>query len=558
MPLTPSPTGSAHHAGESSTPSGHLGWRGYRWRVCALLFFATTINYMDRSVLGVLGPTLQNKVFNWTDQDYANINIAFKLAYAIGLLSMGAFIDKLGTKLGYTLSIIVWSIFGMLHGAVQPGFGFIGFVLARFGLGFGEAGNFPAAVKTVAEWFPKKERALATGIFNAGSNVGAILAPLVIPLFVLPDGTNWQYAFFITGGFSALWLILWIKFYRRPQDHAKISPEELAYITGDSAAETVAGKIPWSKVIGVRETWAFAAVKVPDAVWWFFLFWGGKYLADQFGLDIKSLGLPLVVIYVIADVGSIGGGWLSSFFIKRGWPVNKARKSTLLLCATLILPVALCTQIRTKFNIDEAFFTRLDSATYVTQRVVEHDGKKHKEVVRESVPVEVKTQLRALTGKSFDSAKELTTEATKIIAAEKALTLPAKDAELAAKETLKKVGQPILDSARSDKLYWIAVMLIALAAAGHQAWSANVFTLVSDVFPKKATASVIGIGGMVGAASGMIADFGLGKILTGYGPGAYSVAFLLAASVYLVVLGVAHMLMPKMTPLDENLKRIET
>jgi ACS family hexuronate transporter-like MFS transporter len=537
MSSSPSSTAS----GEASKPSGHLGWRGYRWRVCALLFFATTINYMDRSVLGVLGPTLQNKVFNWTDQDYANINIAFKLAYAIGLLSMGAFIDKLGTKLGYTVSIVVWSLFGMLHGAIQPGFGFIGFVCARFGLGFGEAGNFPAAVKTVAEWFPKKERAFATGIFNAGSNVGAILAPLVIPLFVLPDGTNWQYAFFITGGFSALWLVMWLKFYRRPQDHTKISAEELAYITADSSAETVTGKIPWSKVVRVRETWAFAAVKMPDAVWWFFLFWGGKYLADQFGLDIKALGLPLVVIYVVADIGSIGGGWLSSFFIKRGWAVNKARKSTLLLCAITVLPVALCTQIGTKFNVDEAFFTRLDSATYGTQRVVEHDGKKSKEVTRETVSPEVKAQLRALTGKSFSSAKELTTAAGKIVSP----------------ELIKKIGQPIVDSARSDNHYWIAVMLIALAAAGHQAWSANVFTLVSDVFPRKATASVIGIGGMVGALSGILADFGLGKILTGFGPGAYSVAFLIAGSMYLITLGVAHMLMPKMTPLDENLKRIE-
>lgn len=519
----------------------HLGWRGYRWRVCALLFLATTINYMDRSVLGVLGPTLQNKVFNWTDIDYANINIAFKLAYAIGLLSMGAFIDKLGTKLGYTLSIVIWSLFGMLHGAVRPGFGLIGFICARFGLGIGESGNFPAAVKTVAEWFPKKERALATGIFNAGSNVGAILAPLVIPLFVLPDGTNWQYAFFITGGFSALWVVMWLKFYKRPQDHAKISAEELAYITGDSAAETVTGKIPWSKVVRVRETWAFAAAKTTDAVWWFFLFWGGKYLADQYGLDIHSLGLPLVVVYVVADIGSIGGGWLSSFFIKRGWPVNRARKSTLLLCALAVLPVALCTQIGTRFNVDDAFFTRLDSATYVTRRMVEHDGKKSKETVRESVPLEVKTKLRALTGKSFSSAKELVTEVEKSVP----------------HEVMKTVGQPIIDSARSDNKYWIAVLLIALAAAGHQAWSANVFTLVSDVFPKKATASVIGIGGMVGAVSGMIADFGLGKILTGYGPGAYSVAFLIAGSIYLISLGVAHLLMPKMTPLDENLKRVE-
>lgn len=211
----------------------------HRWTICALLFAATTINYMDRSVLGVLGPTLQYKVFQWTDQDYALINIAFKAAYAIGMLAMGAIIDKVGTRIGYTLCIGIWSIFGMLHAAVRPAFSLLGFSVARFGLGFGESGNFPAANKTVAEWFPKKERALAIGLFNAGSNVGAVLAPLIIPLIVWPDGTNWQFAFLTTGFFSAMWVVLWLRMYRRPEQDPRLSPSELAYINSDSVAETI-------------------------------------------------------------------------------------------------------------------------------------------------------------------------------------------------------------------------------------------------------------------------------------------------------------------------------
>ncbi|HKI69007.1 MAG TPA: MFS transporter, partial [Verrucomicrobiae bacterium] len=329
---------------------------------------ATTINYMDRSVLGVLGPTLQYKIFNWTDNDYAWINIAFKAAYAIGMLSMGAIIDKFGTKIGYTLSIAIWSIFGMLHAAVRPAFGFIGFCLARFGLGFGESGNFPAAIKTVGEWFPKKERAFATGIFNAGSNVGAILAPLVIPLIVWPDGTHWQYAFLTTGCFSALWVVLWWFTYKKPEVHPKLSKRELDYILSDNVAETAKGKLSWFKVLPLRETWAFSALKITDAVWWFYLFWGGKFLYDKFGLDIKHLAVPLIMIYVLADFGSVAGGWLSSYFIKHGWTINRARKITMLICALFIMPVMLATQINTRFNLNDSFFENIKSAKFTVEK----------------------------------------------------------------------------------------------------------------------------------------------------------------------------------------------
>lgn len=414
----------------------------YRWRILALLFMATTINYVDRSILGVLGPTLRDKVFGWTVQDYANITISFQLAYAIGLLSMGGIIDKLGTKKGYTLSIVIWSIFGMLHAAVTKGMGWIGFAAARFGLGIGESGNFPSAIKTVAEWFPRRERAFASGIFNAGTNIGAIIAPLFIPLIVSSDGTNWQYAFLVTAVFSAIWVVLWNITYRKPEVHPKLSASELNHILSDPP-EPVTEKIPWLKLLPVKETWAFAAAKTADAVWWFYLFWGGFFLNARFGLELKGLALPLIIIYLIADIGSIGGGYLSGAFIKRGWSVNKSRKITLLICALLVLPVTMA---------------------------------------------------------------------------------------------------PIVAN------QWVAVLLIALAAAAHQAWSANVFTLVSDVFPKKAVASVVGIGGMWGAASGIIANLALGKVLTDAGPHGYVYAFLVAGCVYLIALAVVQLIMPKMTP----------
>lgn len=422
----------------------------YRYRILALLMFATTINYFDRSIIGVLAPTLE-KLFDWSNKDYAYITMSFKTAYALGLISIGGIIDRLGTKKGYILSIGIWSIFGMLHALVQPAWSVIGFVVARFGLGLGESGNFPAAIKTTAEWFPKKDRAFATGLFNAATSLGAIAAPFVIGWIVHKDGQNWQIPFLITGALSAFWVFLWFKTYRKPENHPKVSKAELAYINSDSTIESEE-RLPWVKVAGKRQTWAFAVAKITDAVWWFYLFWGAKFLADTFGVNIKEIALPLFVIYIMADGGSILGGYLSGVFIKRGWSINKARKTTLALCALIILPVA-------------------------------------------------------------------------IVA--------------------------------TTKNEWLAVFLIGLGAAGHQAWSANVFTLVSDIFPKKATASVVGIGGMVGTASGVIADYALGSVLDEAGNSGYFWAFLLAGLCYTIVLIIVHFMIPKMTPLDENLKEIK-
>lgn len=439
---------------ELKTPIGK-----YRYRILALLFLATSINYFDRSIMSVLAPDL--KVwFGWDNQDYANVLISFQIAYAIGLLTMGGIIDRLGTKKGYILSIGLWSFFGMMHATISQGFSFIGFVLARFGLGYGESGNFPAAIKTTAEWFPKKDRAFATGIFNAATSVGAIAAPFVVGAIVYWSGgskgegelVNWRIPFLITGVLSAIWVFMWWRTYKKPEVHPKVTKEELEYINSDSVSESIE-KLPWNKVLPKKETWAFSLAKLTDAVWWFYLFWGAIFLAENHGVKIKEMGLPFLVIYLIADTGSILGGWLSGALIKTGWSVNKARKITLLICALIILPVA-----------------------YV----------------------------------AFTESK------------------------------------------------WVAVFLIGLGAAGHQAWSANIFTLVSDVFPKKATASVVGIGGMFGAVAGIISNFILGSVLDSAGNTGFFWAFLVAGASYLVILGLVHLLMPKMTPLDENLNYVHS
>jgi ACS family hexuronate transporter-like MFS transporter len=429
----------------------------YRFRVLALLFAATSINYFDRSLMGVMSPELI-EWFGWTKQDYSNILVAFQIAYAIGLLTMGGIIDRMGTKKGYILSIGLWSFFGMLHATIGKGFSLIGFMLARFGLGYGESGNFPAAIKTTAEWFPKKERALATGIFNAATSVGAIAAPFVIGAIVYWSGgsrgqgelVNWRIPFLITGVLSAAWVFVWWRTYHKPEHHKKVTKEEVDYINSDSVVENEE-KLPWKKVFPKRQTWAFSLAKVTDAVWWFYLFWGAIFLAENHGVKIKEMGLPFLVIYIIADSGSIFGGWLSGAFIKKGWSINKARKITLLICALIILPVAF---------------------------VAITDNK------------------------------------------------------------------------------WLAVFLIGLGAAGHQAWSANIFTLASDVFPKKATASVVGIGGMVGAVAGIISNVILGSVLDNAGNTGFFWAFLVAGASYLIILGFVHLLMPKMTPLDENLQLV--
>ena len=422
----------------------------YRYRILALVFMATTINYFDRSIIGVMAPTLQ-KLFDWTNKDYASIMVSFKIAYGIGLFFMGGLIDKLGTKIGYTLSIAIWSLFGMLHAAVRPAFSLIGFMAARFGLGIGEAGNFPAAIKTVAEWFPKKDRAFATGIFDASTSVGAILAPFVVGAIVTVEGHNWQIPFLLTGVLSALWVFLWLRTYKKPEVHPKLSKEELAYINSDSAEET-SEKIPWVKVLPKRETWAFALTTITDAVWWFYLFWGAKFLAVQFGVNIDNIGVPFLIIFIMADAGSLLGGLASGALIKKGWSINKARKITMLINAFIILPVALV---------------------------------------------------------------------------------------------------PIIESK------WLAVFLIGIAAAGHQSWSINSYTLVPDVFPKKAVASVIGIGKMVGVFVAIIADLALGAVLDTAGNSGYFWAFMLSGSSYLIIIGFVHLLMPKMTPLDDNLNYIK-
>jgi MFS transporter, ACS family, hexuronate transporter len=421
----------------------------YRYRILALVFMATTINYFDRSIVGVMAPTLQ-RLFEWSNKDYAAIMVSFKIAYGIGLLFMGGIIDKLGTKIGYTISIAIWSIFGMLHAAIRPAFSLIGFMIARFGLGIGESGNFPAAIKTVAEWFPKKDRAFATGIFDASTSVGAILAPFVIGAIVSVEGDRWQIPFLLTGLLSSLWVILWLRTYQKPEVHPKLSEEELTYINSDSTDET-SERIPWIKLLPKRETLAFSLTTLTDGVWWFYLFWGAKFLAEQFGVDIKNIGLPFLVIFIMADAGSLLGGYTSGALIKKGWSINKARKITMLVCAIIILPVTLVPLIASK---------------------------------------------------------------------------------------------------------WIAVFLIGLGAAGHQAWSINGYTLVSDVFPKKATASVIGIGKMIGVAVAILADIALGAVLDKANNSGYFWAFMLAGMSYLVIIGFVHLLMPRMTPLDDNLNYV--
>ncbi len=421
----------------------------YRYRILALVFMATTINYFDRSIVGVMAPTLQT-LFNWTNKDYAAIMVSFKIAYGIGLLFMGGMIDRLGTKIGYSISIAIWSIFGMLHAAIRPAFSLVGFIVARFGLGIGESGNFPAAIKTVAEWFPKKDRAFATGIFDASTSVGAILAPFIVGAIVTIEGHNWQIPFLFTGVLSSVWVFLWWRTYKKPELHPKLSKGELAYINSDSEKETM-GKIPWLKLFPKRETWAFALTTLTDGVWWFYLFWGAKFLFEQFGVDINNIGLPFLVIFIMADAGSLLGGLTSGFLIRKGWSVNKARKMTLLVNAIIILPVAIVPVVASK---------------------------------------------------------------------------------------------------------WIAVLLIGLGAAGHQSWSINSYTLVPDVFPKKATASVIGIGKMVGVAAAIIADIALGTVLDTAGNSGYLWAFIIAGFSYILILGFVHLLMPEMTPLDDNLNYI--
>lgn len=419
----------------------------YRWRILSLLFFATTINYFDRSILAVLGPTLKDHVFHWTNSQYADITMSFLLAYGMGLLVMGSLIDRVGTRKGFTLSIGIWSLFSLMHAFINRSLGWLGFLAARFGLGFGESGNFPACIKSVAQWFPQRERAWATGIFNAGSNIGAILAPLIIPLLVANNGRHWQLAFCLTFLLSLLWIILWRKTDKKPgTDTGKYSGDNPGTISDRNPQQ---GKLPWIRLLGLKETWAFSLAKITDAVWWFYLFWGSFFLHARFHLQLSGLAFPILIIYFLSDLGSLFGGWLSSYMIRKGWSVNRSRKLTLLLCALLVLPV---------------------------------------------------------------------------------------------------VFAPVVSQV------WFSVLLIGMAAGGHQAWSANIFTLASDLFPGRATATVVGIGGSIGTLSSILASFFLGKALDSSGISGYFIAFLIAGCLYLVVLGIIQLLVPRMTPLGEDLK----
>jgi ACS family hexuronate transporter-like MFS transporter len=408
----------------------------YRWLICALLFFATTINYIDRQVLGILATDESFKrTIGWNEAEYGYVNTAFQAAYALGLLIVGRLMDRFGTRKGFSFAVGFWSIAAMCHALARSAFGF---GVARFSLGLGEAGNFPAAIKTVAEWFPKKERALATGIFNSGSNVGAIVSPLVVPFIAVKYG--WQWAFIITGTLGFIWLACWLMIYRRPQEHPKLSRAELEHIQSDPAEPTT--KIAWAKLIPHRQTWAFAIGKfLTDPIWWVYLFWLPKFLNTNYGLNITQIGLPLVIIYVAADIGSIGGGWLSSSLIKRGWTVNRARKTAMLICALLVTPIVF--------------------------------------------------------------------------------------------------------AAHASNL-WLAVLLVSLAAAAHQGWSANIFTFASDMFPRRAVGSVVGIGGMTGSIGGMLIATTVGLILQ-Y-TGSYLPIFIIAASAYLVALAVIQALAPRLEP----------
>jgi len=407
--------------------------------ICALLFLATTVNYVDRQVIGLLKPILEQE-FKWTESDYANIVTSFQLAYAIGLLLVGGILDRIGVRLGYTLAILVWSIAAISHGFMRT---VTGFCAARFGLGVAEAANFPAAIKAVGEWFPKRQRALATGLFNSGTNTGALLTPLLVPWIYTHWG--WPAAFYATGAIGALVVLLWWPLYRSPEHHRFVSPSELAFIRSDPPDPPQ--KYPWLKMFVHRQTWAFALGKfLTDPWWWFYLFWVPTFLNTQFGIAVEAgkIGPPMVTIYLMADIGSILGGWLSGHLIKRGWSVNASRKTAMLVCALAVVPII--------------FASRVTSM-------------------------------------------------------------------------------------------WSAVFLIGLAAAAHQGFSANIFTLVSDTVPRKAVSSVTGIGGMAGAVGGMCVAKVVGWVLDATGKN-YLIPFLMAGFAYLIALAVIHWLLPRLQQME--------
>ncbi|HEU5291574.1 MAG TPA: MFS transporter [Cyclobacteriaceae bacterium] len=419
----------------------------YRWTICALVFFATTINYLDRAVISLLKSDLTTQ-FNWTDGDYANIEIAFKFMYAVGMLGAGRLIDKLGTKIGYFLATLLWSAAAVGHALVNST---VGFIIARAGLGVTESGNFPAAIKAVAEWFPKKERALATGIFNSGANIGAIVAPLTVPFIAVAWG--WKWAFIITGSLGFIWLVLWWMMYESPSKHPSVSKEELNHINSD-VEEVATGddgeKVSWWKLLSFRQTWAFVLGKfLTDPIWWFYLFWLPDFLGSQYGLKGTDLSLPVAAVYMLSTLGSVGGGWLPLNLIKNNWQVFKARKTSMLIYAFLVIPIV---------------FAQI-------------------------------------------------------------------------------LGQVDM---------WLAILIIGLAAAAHQAWSANIFTTVSDMFPKKTVASITGIGGMFGGLGGIFLSLFVQKEMFVHYRSinqietAYYIMFFICGSAYLLAWLIMHLLVPKM------------
>ncbi|MGY2132240.1 MFS transporter [Hymenobacter sp. HD11105] len=421
----------------------------YRWTICALVFFATTVNYLDRAVISLLKPYLETE-FNWNSGDYANIEIAFKVAYSLGMLGAGRIIDALGTKIGYALATFLWSLAAIGHAFVTSTFGFS---VARAFLGVTEAGNFPAAIKTTAEWFPQRERALATGIFNSGSNVGAIIAPLTVPL--IAETIGWKWAFIITGAFGFVWLLLWFIYYEVPAKQARLTKAEFDYIHSDvddmaAASITTQPKVSWFKLLTFRQTWAFVLGKfLTDPVWWFYLFWLPDFLNKQYGLKGTDVALPVAAVYVLSSIGSVGGGWIPLNFIKHGMPAFKARKTSMLLIALCVFPIVFA-----------QYLGRIDM--------------------------------------------------------------------------------------------WLAVLVIGIAAAAHQAWSANIFTTVSDMFPKRAVASVTGIGGMAGGLGGILLTALVQKQMFVYYESinqldkAYFIMFLICGGAYLLAWVLMHFLAPRM------------
>jgi ACS family hexuronate transporter-like MFS transporter len=406
-------------------------WRGVRWQICALLFFATTINYIDRGVIAVLKPTLQQSL-HWSEIDYSNIVFWFQVAYAAGYLFGGKLMDAIGLRVGYAVAIFLWSVAAVGHGFART---VSNFCLARFGLGLAEGANFPAAIKTVSQWFPIKERALATGLFNAGCNIGAILTPLAVPWLATRFG--WPTAFYMTGSLGLLCVIAWIAIYRPPRDNSRLSSAELSYIESD--APKTSESIPWTNLLGYRVTWAFIiAMVLTSPIWWFYLYWIPDFLYKRHHVDLIQMGPPLVTIYLLSDAGSILGGWVSSSLIRQGWSINGARKITLFACALCVIPLIFASRVQSE---------------------------------------------------------------------------------------------------------WTAVLLIGLAAAAHQAWAANLYTIVSDNIPTQSVSSVVGIGGMAGSIAGMAFAKLVGYVLQF--TGSYVTLFAIAPAAYLIAITAMHFLIPR-------------